>query len=110
MPRPKKGERRDIEVKFRVTSQELELLKEASRLVKSPVAVWCRKRALGDTPVISTDREALEGLELQLARIGANLNQLAKRANEGRFPLEFDLNEVLEEVRETAAAIREKIG
>lgn len=58
----------------------------------------------------SVEAAALSAAVAQLGRVGSNLNQLARRANEGRFPAPPELAAGLAEVRAAVALMIEALG
>lgn len=73
MPRIK-GAKRTLEVKIRLTETEWNELQQ--RKTKS-LAGWLRDLGLGAVPIRQADPELIR----HLARIGSNLNQIARHAN-----------------------------
>ena len=73
MPRIK-GTKRTLEVKIRLTETEWNELQQ--RKTKS-LAGWLRDLGLGAVPIRQADPELIR----QIARIGSNLNQIARHAN-----------------------------
>lgn len=71
------GEKRNKEIKIRLTQTEFEELN--ARRTKN-LAGWMRDLALGATPI----RQADAALVRQVARIGNNLNQIARHVNTER--------------------------
>ena len=73
------------QINFRVTDEELAILKmNAERAGFTKVPVYCKRLVLGVKikPQI-IDKEAGKALLPHVAHIGSNINQLARRANEG---------------------------
>lgn len=68
-------EKRNHEISIRVTSDELQQLKD--RKTESTLAGWMRNLGLGMTPIKQADPQLVRAL----GRIGSNLNQVAKHAN-----------------------------
>ena len=73
MPRIK-GAKRTLEVKIRLTETEWNELQQ--RKTKS-LAGWLRDLGLGAVPIRQADPDLIR----HLARIGSNLNQIARHAN-----------------------------
>ena len=69
-----KGAKRTLEVKIRLTETEWNELQQ--RKTKS-LAGWLRDLGLGAVPIRQADPELIR----HLARIGSNLNQIARHAN-----------------------------
>ena len=73
MPRIK-GDKRTLEVKIRLTETEWNELQQ--RKTKS-LAGWLRDLGLGAMPIRQADPDLIR----HIARIGSNLNQIARHAN-----------------------------
>lgn len=90
--------RRPHAPKVRFSDEELAVLRERARECGRPVARYVRESALGSIPKArrhATEQELIR----HLARIGNNLNQLAREANTaGRFAVEARIEVVLEEI------------
>ena len=69
-----KGAKRTLEVKIRLTETEWNELQQ--RKTKS-LAGWLRDLGLGAAPIAQADPELIR----HVARIGSNLNQIARHAN-----------------------------
>lgn len=69
-----KGAKRTLEVKIRLTETEWNELQQ--RKTKS-LAGWLRELGLGAVPIRQADPDLIR----HLARIGSNLNQIARHAN-----------------------------
>ena len=75
------GGRRDRVLRVRATSEEIDGWKATARASGMPLSELVR-RSIGRARAWSPDRAAIErDRTLQLARIGNNLNQLARWAN-----------------------------
>ena len=91
--------RRQRMVPIRLSDEEYERLKDKADAVGVTVPAYLRELALRGrvrSPLI--DREGALEIGRQIRAIGNNLNQLAKKANEGAAVVH--LGEVLEEVHE----------
>ena len=72
------------QVKFRVSDLEFERLEQMAKEFQMSVPAFCKKKAQGarmKPPKI--DREGAFEIARQLRGMGNNVNQLARRANEG---------------------------
>ena len=106
---------REIQVKFRMTRQERELLEEKMVLAgTSNMGAYLRKMAI-DGYVLRLDLPELREMISLLRRCSSNLNQIAKRANESGRIYETDLAEIQEQLnglwntaREILLALNEK--
>ena len=88
-------------LRFRVTDDELALLRQRAHECGCTLSAFVRQSSLGSVPrerLRVNERDALH----QLARVGNNLNQLARHANATRrVELSRRLAEVLAEVVRT---------
>ena len=106
---------REIQVKFRMTRQERELLEEKMALAGTTnMGAYLRKMAI-DGYVLRLDLPELREMISLLRRCSGNLNQIAKRANESERIYETDLKEIQEQLnglwnkaREILLALSEK--
>lgn len=106
---------RDVQVKFRMTRQERELLEEKMALAGTTnMGAYLRKMAI-DGYVLRLDLPELREMISLLRRCSGNLNQIAKRANESGRIYETDLEEIQEQLdglwntaREILLALSEK--
>ena len=91
---------REIQLKFRVTEQELEAIHKKMALMGTDnLGLYMRKMAI-DGYVIKLDLPELREMITLLRRYGSNLNQLTKRLHETRRFYEHDLTEVQENQNE----------
>ena len=106
---------REVQVKFRMTRQERELLEEKMALAGTVnMGAYLRKMAI-DGYVLRLDLPELREMISLLRRCSGNLNQIAKRANESGRIYETDLKEIQEQLnglwnkaREILLALSEK--
>lgn len=86
---------RDIQLKFRVTPQERELIElKMDQYGTHNMAAYLRKMAL-DGYVLKLELPELKELASLLRRYNANLNQIAKRVNETRRIYDADIADIL---------------
>lgn len=89
---------REVQVKFRMTRQERELLEEKMALAGTTnMGAYLRKMAI-DGYVLRLDLPELREMISLLRRCSGNLNQIAKRANESGRIYETDLEEIQEQL------------
>ena len=85
---------RSIEVRFRVTPEEREILaQKVKQSGMSSLAVYLRKMAL-DGMIILLDVPEIKTLTNLLSHYGNNLNQIAKRVNSTGRVYDEDLTEI----------------
>lgn len=98
---------REVQVKFRMTRQERELLEEKMALAGTTnMGAYLRKMAI-DGYVLRLDLPELREMISLLRRCSGNLNQIAKRANESGRIYETDLAEIQEQLDELWNTARE---
>lgn len=95
------GERRNEsrQVKFRVSDTEYERLAAMAKEFQMSVPAFCKMKAEGArmrSPKI--DREGAFEMARQLRAIGNNVNQLSRRANEGKAVPSKELGEIQKDV------------
>lgn len=85
---------RDVQVKFRMTQQERDLLEtKMAQTGTSNMAAYLRKMAI-DGYVLRLDLPELKAIVTLLRRCCNNMNQVAKRANESGRIYDTDLEEI----------------
>ena len=100
--------KRDIQLKFRVTPQEREMIEtKMAKFGASNMAAYLRKMAI-DGYVVKLDLPELRELVSLLRHSSNNLNQLARRAHETGRLYEADLED-LQQSRERIWTAAEKI-
>lgn len=72
---------RDKEVKFFVTENELDMIDKKAAVAELDRSKYLRKMAI-EGIIIKRDFTEVEQLVYEINRIGNNINQVAKRANE----------------------------
>lgn len=72
---------RDKEVKFFVTEREIEIIDQKAEVAELDRSKYLRKMAL-DGYIIKQDFSQVEQLVYEVNKIGNNINQVARRANE----------------------------
>lgn len=89
---------RDIQVKFRMTQSERDLLEmKMAQVGTSNMAAYLRKMSI-DGRVLRLDLSELREMILLLRRCSNNLNQIAKLANETGRLYDADLSEIQEQL------------
>ena len=88
------GLKRQIQIKFRVTEAERDLIYEKMRLLNTNnLAAYMRKIAI-DGYVINTDNSDLKAIAAEMQKIGVNINQIARRVNSTTRIYEQDFDEM----------------
>lgn len=89
---------RDVNLHLRLTAEENELLAHLSNLTRCSKSQVLRNLLHGAT-LIEAPPVAYNELLVELRRVGVNLNQIARAANERRLPDTWKWNEALAQVR-----------
>jgi len=88
------GRKRTVQIKFRVTEQERELIEQKMKQIPTNnLAAYMRKMAI-DGRVIVVDYSELRAVGAEIQKIGVNINQIAKRANATGNVYEQDIEEI----------------
>ena len=86
--------KRDIQLKFRVTPQEREMIEtKMAQFGTTNMAAYLRKMAI-DGYIIYTDTADIKAFTKELSAIGRNINQIAKRINAGAPAYQADMDEI----------------
>ena len=94
------GRKRTVQIKFRVTEQERELIEQKMKQIPTNnLAAYMRKMAI-DGRVIVVDYSELRAVGAEIQKIGVNINQIAKRANATGNVYEQDITEIKEALEE----------
>lgn len=92
--------KRNIQIKFYVTAEEKQLIDEKlSQLPAKRMGAYLRKMAI-DGYIINLDTADIKVFTGELAAIGRNINQIAKRVNTGDFLYQADIQEIRERLDE----------
>ena len=95
--RKPESDRHESRLTIYLTSDEIARIREAADLAGMTVSAFVRGAALG-TQVRAKPTRARSALIRELSAVGNNLNQLARRANAGRMPVEAEIRRSLDEV------------
>ena len=88
------GLKRGIQIKFRVTEAERDMIYEKMRQYgTNNLAAYMRKIAI-DGYVIAVDTSDIKAQTCELQKIGVNINQIAKRVNSTSRIYEQDIAEI----------------
>jgi hypothetical protein len=103
MARPKKKieELRIHQVNIRLTEIEYELAKEQADFTGRTVANWLRDSAFSKKPLRMKVNKMDRSYYIQLAQLGNNINQIAKKLNQGKY------TRILSEIQEVKALLIE---
>lgn len=75
------GRKRTVQIKFRVTEEERDLIEEKMKLIPTEnMAAYLRKIAI-DGYIIQVDHSDIKAMTAEIQKIGVNVNQIARRVN-----------------------------
>ena len=93
------GRKRTVQIKFRVTEAERDLILEKMKLIPTRnMAAYLRKIAI-DGYIIQVDHSDIKAMTAEIQKIGVNVNQIAKRVNASVY------QEDIEEIKGVLAEI-----
>ena len=88
------GRKRNVQIKFRVTEQERDLIfQKMTQIPTKNLAAYMRKMAI-DGYIVKVDYSELKAVTAEIGKIGANVNQIAKRVNATGDVYEQDIAEI----------------
>lgn len=88
------GRKRTVQIKFRVTEAERDLILEKMKLVPTQnMAAYLRKIAI-DGYIIQIDHSYIKAMTAEIQKIGVNVNQIAKRVNSTGSVYQEDIEEI----------------
>ena len=94
------GRKRTVQIKFRVTEAERDLILEKMKLVPTRnMAAYLRKIAI-DGYIIQIDHADIKAMTAEIQKIGVNINQIARMANTNVFISKSDVQEVNEQLKQ----------
>ena len=100
MKKPEPNRKRQIQIKFRVTEEEEELiLQKMQKLGTSNISAYMRKMAI-DGYIIEVDYSDLKSVCYEMHKIGTNINQIAKWINATNLVYESDISEIKERIEQ----------
>jgi len=94
------GRKRTVQIKFRVTEAERDMILEKMRLLHTNnLAAYLRKMSI-DGYIIAVDHSDLKAIAAQIQKIGVNVNQITRRVNTTGNVYAEDLAEIKEALAE----------
>ena len=92
------GRKRTVQIKFRVTEAERDLILEKMKLVPTRnMAAYLRKIAI-DGYIIQIDHADIKAMTAEIQKIGVNVNQIARRVNATGNAYQEEIKGVLAEI------------
>ena len=85
---------------LRLSDDEYRILDSKTVAMKAPSRSYVIRKLLVDAMLYEVDLREFRNIDTQLARIGNNLNQIAKRINETRSIYQTDIDEIKKEFKE----------
>ena len=100
------GLKRPVQIKFRVTEAERDMIYEKMRLLNTNnLAAYMRKIAI-DGYIINTDKTDIKAVCAEMQKIGVNINQIARRVNATTRIYEQDFDEMQRGIAEIWRLLR----
>ena len=88
------GRKRTVQIKFRVTEAERDLILEKMKLIPTRnMAAYLRKIAI-DGYILQVDHTDIKAMTAEIQKIGVNVNQIAKRVNSTGSVYQEDIEEI----------------
>ena len=88
------GRKRTVQVKFRVTEAERDLILEKMKLIPTKnMAAYLRKIAI-DGYIVQIDHSDIKVMTAEIQKIGVNINQIARRVNSTGSVYREDIDEL----------------
>ena len=88
------GRKRTVQVKFRVTEAERDLILEKMKLIPTNnMAAYLRKIAI-DGYIVQVDHSDIKAMTAEIQKIGVNINQIARRVNSTGSVYQEDIDEL----------------
>jgi len=88
--------KRNVQIKFRVTEEERDLIEKKMKTVPTDnMSAYLRKIAI-DGYIIQIDYSEIKAMTAQMQKIGVNINQIARRVNTPGTVYKRDMLEIKE--------------
>ena len=91
---------RKHELKVFLSDDEERILEGTMKLMKLPSKSFTIRKLIVESALYDVDFREFRNIGTQLARIGNNINQIAKRINETRSIYQTDIDEIRKEFKE----------
>ncbi len=91
---------RKHELKVFLSDDEERILEGTMKLMKLPSKSFTIRKLIVESALYDVDFREFREIGTQLARIGNNINQIAKRINETRSIYQTDIDEIKKEFKE----------
>jgi len=104
------GRKRTVQVKFRVTEAERDLILEKMKLIPTNnMAAYLRKIAI-DGYIVQVDHSDIKAMTAEIQKIGVNINQIARRVNSTGNVYQGKLMPPTRVVRYCCSVLKESAG
>ena len=110
MSQKKENRKRYIQKLIRLTSEENEQIKHAMKQMQVPTFQYYAKNQLVQGKLVQIDFSELRALRVAVNRIGGNINQIAKHANENQEISREELAQVLAYLSELKDMVATKLS
>ena len=110
MLRQKENRKRFIQRLIRLTPEENEQIKHAMAQMNAPSFQYYAKNQLVQGKLVQIDFSELKNLRVAVNRIGGNINQIAKHANENQTISSEELEQVLAYLSEIRDMVATKLS
>lgn len=105
----KKNRRRDLQVNFRVTLAEKQMIKDRIRKSGCPETGEYLRRMAIDGYIFHLDNSDLKQLIYEVNKIGVNINQIAHKINKENEVYQTDMDEIKEKMDMIWRLLRQSI-
>lgn len=102
--------KRDIQKKLFVNEEEDKIIKEKMKQLGTDNFGAYARKMLVDGYVVKTDYTIIKNLIKEINKIGVNINQIAKRANETNRVYEDDIKELKGELEEVWQLLKSNLS
>ena len=110
MSQKKENRKRYIQKLIRLTPEENEQIKHAMKQMQVPTFQYYAKNQLVQGKLVQIDFSELRALRVAVNRIGGNINQIAKHANENQEISREELAQVLAYLSELKDMVATKLS
>lgn len=110
MSQTKEKRKRYIQKLIRLTPEENEQIKRAMEQMDAPSFQYYAKNQLVQGKLVQIDFSDLKNLRVAVNRIGGNINQIAKHANENQAITPEELSHVLELLSDLKEMVATKLS
>ncbi len=110
MPQKTSNRKRPIRKEVYFTEQEYGQVQYAMKQMKAPTFQYYAKNQLVQGKLVQIDFSELKALRVAINRIGGNINQIAKHANENQEISTENLSQVLDYLSELKEMVAAKLS